>query len=43
MQLLSACHRLLVFADGLDDHRTLEFLATAEMLARGGCWFSAER
>ncbi|KAI7837555.1 hypothetical protein COHA_008570 [Chlorella ohadii] len=33
--LLSACHRLLVFADGLEDSRTWEFLATAEMLARG--------
>lgn len=36
-QLLTACHRLLVFADGLEDSRTWEFLATAEMLARGGC------
>ncbi|PRW60682.1 SMG9-like [Chlorella sorokiniana] len=33
--LLSACHRLLVFGDGLEDSRTWEFLATAEMLTRG--------
>lgn len=35
LQLLSVCNRLLVFADGLEDRRTWEFLATAEMLARG--------
>lgn len=46
MQLLSTCHRLLVFADGLEDHQTWEFLAAADMLTRGvrregrthSCW-----
>lgn len=33
--LLSTCHRLLVFCDGLADYRTYELLAAAEMLARG--------